>query len=162
MTTETWATIPGLGGHQVSDHGQLRRPDGHIVPQHLVSGYLRCSLKINGKGKNVRVHRAMLLAFKGPPPPDKPLACHEDGKRTHNRLDNLRWDSPRANQMDRNEHGTGVRGAANYHTVLTEDYVRGIRAALSIGFKQVDLAEFFGITRANVSAIKHRKSWAYL
>ncbi|QOV97160.1 HNH endonuclease [Rhodococcus pyridinivorans] len=54
---------------------------------------------------NRKVHRLVLEAFTGPCP-DGMVGCHNDGDTTNNRLDNLRWDTPGANNRDKRTHGT--------------------------------------------------------
>ena len=46
----------------------------------------------------------MLETFVGPAP-EGLIACHNDGNPAHNMLDNLRWDTPSANQLDSTKHG---------------------------------------------------------
>lgn len=54
---------------------------------------------------NRKVHRLVLEAFVGPCPGGC-VGCHGNGDTTDNRLVNLRWDTPGANNRDKREHGT--------------------------------------------------------
>ena len=114
---ESWRPIVGHEGlYEVSDQGHVRsldRPDaaGRWVHGRAVQpvvhhrGHLRVSLWSGGRRTQVFVHRLVLEAFRGSAPAGME-ACHNDGNPTNNRLDNLRWDTQSANQLDRVRHGT--------------------------------------------------------
>jgi DNA-binding transcriptional regulator YiaG len=53
-------------------------------------------------------------------------------------------------------------GGAHWKAVLTSEDVRNIRRQASSGISQVVLAESFGVSQGNISAIVRRKSWAHL
>lgn len=71
--------------------------------------------------------RVMLRAFVGEPPTPKHCACHCDGNKDNNAIDNLRWDTRSGNEADKLLHGTSNRGARNGMAKLTESQVREIR-----------------------------------
>lgn len=91
--------------YEVSNLGCVRSRARTQVPvikaQWKHDGYWRC--KIGSKA--VLVHRLVLIAFVGAPEQGME-ACHNNGVRTDNKLENLRWDTRSANQMDRRKHGT--------------------------------------------------------
>ena len=62
-------------------------------------GYNRLRLYKNGKGYNKLVHRLVLEAFEGKCP-DGMEACHNNGNKIDNRLENLRWDTRSNNIKD--------------------------------------------------------------
>ena len=113
---ETWKPIPGWEDlYEVSDHGKVRSLDridrngirrrGRVLKSSADSnGRLRLTLHKNGQRKSVRVHRLVLLAFVGPCP-DGMEACHANDTPADNRLSNLRWDTPSANQYDAVRNG---------------------------------------------------------
>lgn len=51
------------------------------------------------------------------------------------------------------------RGEAHYNARITALQVRAIRCLYEDGFTQSEIAEAFGMTQANVSAIVLRKTW---
>lgn len=120
MTTETWKDIAGFEGYyQVSDQGRVRSLDrtiphkrfgtvnrkGRIIaPGSNPAGYVIYGLKREGKTKGRTAHTLVLEAFVGPRPEGKE-ACHNDGDRKNNRLENLRWDTNSENKMDIQRHG---------------------------------------------------------
>lgn len=114
--TEVWLPVPELEcSYEVSDFGRvrsldrlIRRGDGHffkkgrtLKPQTAGKGYL--SVEVGGT--RWYVHRLVLNSFVGPCPPGMEV-CHNNGCRTDNRLENLRYDSPTNNNRDKSVHGT--------------------------------------------------------
>jgi len=119
--TERWRPIPGYEGrYDVSDQGQVRswlgRWPGRPLPFTLKlfpghGGYLQLRLADpGGSMRNARVHKLVLLAFRGPPPPGM-QARHADGNPTNNRLSNLNWSSRSRNMRDAVRHGTHVQAS---------------------------------------------------
>lgn len=82
-------------------------------------GYLGVNLLTDGIQKRHLIHRLVLTSFRGACPPGME-ACHNDGIRTNNHLENLRWDTPSSNAKDRIKHGTQYR-----HRSTTPNCIRG-------------------------------------
>lgn len=120
MNTE-WRPISGYEGYyEVSNKGIVRSLDRDV--EHAVSGVVRrrgrviklkphkdgyrmVTLHKEGRRKNRMVHQIVLEAFVGPCPPGQ-QTCHNNGDPSDNRLENLRWDTPKANVADKRRHGT--------------------------------------------------------
>jgi NUMOD4 motif/HNH endonuclease len=117
---EQWRPIVGYeGAYEVSDQGRVRSvertitqpvtrwgrpmtkrvPERILKPQRLNHGHLMVYLSSEGTRKRVLIHRLVLEAFIGPCP-DGQQACHFNDIANDNRLINLRWDSPSANNHD--------------------------------------------------------------
>lgn len=171
---EAWRTVPGFSDYEVSNTGKLRRrprpgESGH-VPVSLTTtshGYqvasLRPTMATPGqKRPQFTVHRIVLTAFVGHPPRDKPQACHINGNRQDNRLENLRWGNAWENAQDKHRHGTTVWGQKINTNKLTPDDVRIIRARLAAGEFQRAIAADFGVNQYAIWAINARKSWRRL
>lgn len=123
---ERWLPVVGWEGYYaVSDRGRVRSLKRVVIcsngQQRQVyacllkqtidtEGRLRVSLAKNGRCRRVRVHHLVLEAFTGPRP-SRMYGCHSDGNCLNNDLANLRWDTPRNNQLDSLRHGTN-RSAA--------------------------------------------------
>lgn len=113
---ETWKWIPDYEDYyQVSDLGNVRSVTrrvgrrllrgGPLKPGPSGAGYLQISLSREGVVKRFDIHRLVLRTFLGEPAKGQ-QACHENGNQTDNRLSNLRWDTPSANNLDKTRHGT--------------------------------------------------------
>ena len=119
-TTEVWKAIPGWEGlYEASTHGRVRSLDRNFIARSgktyksrgrilkLVTetnGYMRVCLSKNSVRKPKSVHRLVLETFVGACPAGME-ACHNNGNRADNRLENLRWDTPRQNNQDTIKHG---------------------------------------------------------
>ncbi len=106
---ECWRRVPGYEAYTISNLGRLCRDKKLVKPNLHNRGYLKVRLFRNGHGHGWLMHRIVLLAFKGPAPRGYE-ACHYNGKRTDNRLRNLRWDTRGNNQRDKIRHGTANFG----------------------------------------------------
>lgn len=107
---EQWRNIPGYPRiYQVSDRGRVRSKGrellaGNKFPWKVLDGtacrhgyrkvYFSCK-EFYAAGQFV--HRLVLLAFVGPPPTDRPLVNHKNGKKADNRVSNLEWCSAAEN-----------------------------------------------------------------
>src|SRR5262249_23950766 len=100
------------------------------------NGYLAANLRRNRDGQLEQrcehVHTLVLTAFRGPRPAGRE-ACHNDGDRANNGLENLRWDTHKANAADARRHGATLVGSRVVTAKLDEDRVRAIRFLLSRG-----------------------------
>jgi hypothetical protein len=118
---EHWKAIPGWEGfYEASDLGRIRSLD-RIVPHRKNgptlykgrvlntkvggNGYVTASLSRTGQKPICQnVHTLVLRTFKGEPPPGHEC-CHWTDNALDNRLQNLRWGTPRANLADARRNG---------------------------------------------------------
>ncbi len=143
-------------------------PDGRVwsyvhsrwLEQSSAGGYHVVKLQADRRYHKY-VHRLILETYAGPCPADM-QACHNNGIRDDNRLENLRWDTCEGNQRDRVKHGTSPQGEQNGRAKLTEMDVYFIRAWLDDGYSNKDLAAIFGVRRVHIWRIKIGKLWARL
>ena len=135
---EEWRAIPGWGGYyEVSNLGQVRSVarvvrfvDGRArfysaQPRrtHVDGfGYQKVTLKRPGLNQRVLVHQAVAAAWIGPRPAGMEV-CHNNGQRTDNRADNLRYGTRAENTADSIKHGTHRRPRK-----LTDEQIADIRA----------------------------------
>ncbi len=99
--SETWVDVPEYEGlYRVSDMGRVKGQRGRIMKPAVAGlGYLAVTLCRDKAQQREYVHRLVLKAFVGPPPPGME-ACHANSIRTDNRLSNLRWDTRQENIRD--------------------------------------------------------------
>lgn len=169
---EIWKSIPEYEGmYEVSNLGRVKSLARHriicnkkyLYPEKFLkqidrgNGYLCVGLCKSGKTKLVSVHRAMLIAFVG----DQPdmFACHNNGNLIDNRLENLRWDTPKANMADRVKHGTDIRGEKHSKAKLTIDDVQMIRSNAS---SAAEIARKLGVSDACVLNVRNYKTWVHV
>lgn len=133
--------------------GYLKQsPDGE--------GYLRVTLtNKDGTQSTKRVHNLVMLTFKGSTPKGLQV-CHNDGDQTNNSLNNLRYDTPSANNLDKRAHGTSNAGARNPKAKLTEAQVAIIRLTYSLGgYSYSQLASEYGVDKTTIGRVVSGKSW---
>ncbi len=109
---EEWRDVPGWEGrYRVSDLGNVFsvRAGRNLRLNRRPRGYRSALLCSKGRQSAVYVHRLVLLAFVGEPPPM--MQCrHLNGNATDNRLCNLAWGTRKQNEADKVSHGTRARG----------------------------------------------------
>lgn len=170
---EKWASAAGFAGlYEVSTLGRVKsiprvawRSDGR--PQLVKGGILRpatrkCGgyqhvvLRKDGTHHTRTVHRLVLEAFVGLRPHDLEC-CHSNGNPQDNRLENLRWDTPKSNGLDRKIHGTANQGFGNPRSFLTPETIIAIRA--TAGTNRA-VANVFGVSPETVRRIQNGLRWA--
>ena len=117
--------------------------------------------RINGKQRLFQVHRLVLSLFVGPCP-EGMECCHNDGDRTNNRVENLRWDTHRNNIADKRRHGTHQAGSKHGMAKLTEAQVLEIRRRFAAGEGSTTLALAFGVTWRHILDIVKRDRWRHI
>lgn len=110
---EQWRSIDGAAGYEVSSLGRVRSWVAQNVPLPLIkatwhnphAGYVWAELVHDtGEKKQVAVHRLVAAAFLGPRP-DGLVTRHLDGDDQNNQVTNLRYGTPRQNNLDVIDHG---------------------------------------------------------
>lgn len=117
MNTEEWRPVLGREGtYEVSSLGRVRvldridakgaRRRGRLLKARAINGtHLIVVLHSGGPRRDALVHHLVLEAFVGPRP-DGMEGCHWNDIPTDNRVENLRWDTRSANQLDSVRNGT--------------------------------------------------------
>ena len=165
-TPVEYRPIPGYPAYRAGNDGSIwssKYGEWRIMKQSKNNkGYHMVGLYEGLAYKRFLVHRLVALAFLGPPPTEGMQACHNDGRPSNCRLDNIRWDTPKGNQADRIQHGTAQYGEANPICALTDDAVRTIIAALASGRTHVEIAKEHGVIRETIGHIALRKTWRHV
>jgi hypothetical protein len=179
---ELWKPCPGFSFYEVSSIGRMRslnkkvtHKNKHGVCTYTKKGrvlkpflgrkdeYWTYTLHENdGTQRSVMAHRMVCLAFNGEPPPDKPLALHEDGVPTHNWADNLYWGTHKDNSEDMVKHGRSLKREKHHKTVLTLKQVADIKARYTPKHPangSYAMAKEFGVHRTTIENIVAGRSW---
>lgn len=177
---ENWRPVFGFEGlYEVSDLGRVRSLDrivscknrwgavtafrrcGRVLkPGPHQGGYLSINLYRTPEKRCTTVHILVAEAFLGPRPTGSEV-CHGDGDKRNNLVDNLRYDTPAGNEYDKILHGTLLFGESHVSAKLLEANVLDIRRLRGV-LKQQELADRYGCTFSNISAIQRRKSWRHV
>lgn len=151
-----WKPIPTYPNYEVSNLGEVRRI-GSTKPLALSTKkgkhpYQRAHLSQNGKTRYILVHRLVLETFVGPCP-DGMQAMHLDDNPRNNRLDNLRWGTPKENHSTINR-----KGERNGRAKLTSkdvNYIRSYTGPLK------NLADQFNVSYKYISNIRSNITWKH-
>ena len=170
MIVEQWRTIPGFSDYSISDRGAVKRTvtsktsnAGKIRKTYILpNGYQGVVLRRDGRTISQYVHTLVLLAFIGPRPTNNHQAAHENGIRTDNRLENLRWATRSENCADKKKHGTDQRGMRHHLRRLSEDDIREIRQLRLSGITCKELAGRYGVSLPHISSISNGRSWGHI
>lgn len=122
-------------------------------------GYLL--VRFGKKGKMLKVHHLVLLSFGVERPSINHQVRHLNGVKTDNRLQNLKWGTPKENIDDRDLHGKTSRGEHRPNHKLTEDDVKKIRYERE-GITGTDVAKEFGVSDNTISYVRLRRTWKHL
>jgi len=168
-----WRDIAGWPGYRVSNTGRVQSCRTSVAngfsdvwrdmsPGVGRRGHLRVGLCCNGKLRQAFVHTLVLEAFVGPRPVGTE-ACHDpDPDPRNNNVDNLRWDTRKANHHDSIRHGRHSHGEQHGQSRLSEIDVRRIRRLYKSGVSQPVLGRVFGVSQVMVSRIVLRKAWVHV
>lgn len=137
--SEIWLPVVGYEGlYEVSNRGRVRslpRRDAqggqrrmrmHRPSRMDAYGHLGVKLRKDGEVRSRYVHQLVLEAFVGARP-EGTIACHWNDVSDDNRVENLRWATPRDNRNDmiRNGHDINLaKTECKWGHPLTEDNVR--------------------------------------
>ncbi len=172
---EIWKSISDYPGYEVSNQGRVRsfwkrqgrkpcclsnKPQRILRPRPDNDGYLGLSLCRNGKKYTFTIHKIVLRAFVGLCPPGME-ACHADGKRLNNYLENLRWDTPAGNGADVRRHGSR-KGVKNPQAKHTESQIIQIRELTTHKHTQRKIAKMFDVSQSTIWRILNRQNWAHI
>lgn len=177
QTTTKYKNIPGFPGYRVGDDGSVwscRTRKGASANTTILSnvwkklkfgtgsGYRMVNIGVGENRVPRYVHRLVLETFIGPSTKGREC-CHNNGKRSDNRLTNLRWDSRSANCKDAVKHGTQSNGEKQWMSKLTNQDVRAIRKLWSTGeYYQRELAEKYNVSVPSIGMLVNGKTWKYL
>lgn len=175
---ELWADIPEYEGlYQASSLGRVKSlarevlaynfPAKRMVMKSVAEkvlslkkygkDYLGVHLYKNGVDSKFYVQRVILSAFKGKNP-EGMVACHINGNRKDNRIENLRWDTPKNNEADKLIHGTRCFGEKHGNSKFSNEQVFWIRS----GVTYEEVSKKIDISRGQYRNIVNGVAWPHL
>jgi hypothetical protein len=176
VLNEVWKDVIGFEGeYEVSNMGNVRSLDkiircntgwrthkGQLLkPNHDRGGHPRVSLMREQKATYKFVHTLMMESFVGPRPKGFHV-CHNNGVADDNRLENLRYDTPKGNTADKKVHGTDGTGSRNPFAKLDEDKVSKIKKLRREGRSVKSLAKQFDSCVSGIYTILRGESWQHV
>lgn len=167
IESEVWKPLPDYG-YEVSNLARVRRTEkakgtrvGRFVkPCKDAYGRMVFNVTKNGKVKQFKLHRAVMLAFCGECPSGREVA-HLDGNTENNHLSNLIYATPKENNRHKVQHGTQPKGEQIWCAKLTEGEVRKIRLEYANSSYR-KLAAKYGVHTMTIAAIITRKNWKHI
>jgi len=168
MKMERWEPIKDFETrYLISDTGKVMS----LVTNQLISknrktkdGYMKVTLRKDGKAHDFRIHRLVALHFIENPH-NKETVNHKDGDKTNNHVDNLEW-ATREEQVQ-HSYDLGLkkahRGHTNKNAKLTEEQVKDIRRSYQKHSKgpnsSVQLAKKYGVSHRVILMIVKNQSY---
>jgi hypothetical protein len=167
--SEKWRDISGYEGiYKVSDLGKVKsfhRKSPMILKQTLTKeGYMRLELNNSGISKKFTVHRLVAAAFVDNPE-NKKEVNHIDGNKQNNTKSNLEWNTSSENQLHAFDTGLqkGRKGSNHHNAKLVAKDVIEIRRLYNLGtYKQVELAQLYGLHPRYVNLIIKKRRWKHV
>jgi len=163
-----WKIIPSFPDYEASDEGGVRRavdcgrgrfPKGMLRKQcRCPLGYLRTSLRRNGKSHDAKCHRLVVDAFIGLVPGLQ--INHIDGKHDNNRLENLE----QVTAMENTRHSIQVLGITkcgtkNHQSKLCVSDVLEIRKRRARGETLQVICNDYSVSLGSISNVCSKKTY---
>lgn len=178
---EVWTDIQDFPNYMVSSHGRVKSKARTVVRKQSngveilqpiqekllkpainpVTGYKHVSLRNKGKSVSKHVHILVADAFVAGKV-DGYDVCHNNGIRTINDFNNLRWDTRTNNFADMVTHGTKLQGETQNGAKLTESSVKEIREHRERGMLWKDIAALFGVSTMTAYNAGTGKTWKHI
>lgn len=165
---------------ECSNYGRIRNANNkQVYTPHLSGiGYFQICTSINGKNKNIKIHKAVAETFI-PNPDNLRDVNHIDGNKQNNNINNLEWVTHQDNMLHANKIGLHPStmntnnlwiektcGESSNLSKLTEEEVRYIRKHYTTyangTTNKNELAKLFNTTPMNINSIIMRKTWKHI
>lgn len=171
MTDEKWLPVPGYEGkYEISNYGRVKslsrklhnRTTKTIImrPHVCQDGRKTVALSKDGRYLHIAIARLVAWAFIGPQQ-DGLFVCHNNGNPSDDRPENLRYDTPAGNGLDKQIHGTQRRGETISWAVITESDIPKI-FELSYQMNYAQIGRMYNVTASNIQRILRRETWKHV
>jgi hypothetical protein len=163
-----WRPVPHCPRYEVSSRGDVRKiaPRVHLMKPTLQSTGYHHVTTVNEHGKRVQwsVHRLVATVFIGNPPALgwRSHCAHNDGNKTNNRVENLRWTDAKGNAGDRKRHGTALFGDNHPICKIGDKGAAAVLILSRAGMSQHELARIHGVCRRTIHNIITRKIYRHV
>ena len=146
-----WADVPGWPDVHVSSDGQISGPSGKVLKPYVGrEGHLHVLIR----GRKLRVHHAVLLAFVGPRP-ECAIGRHLNDVPNDNRVENLAWGTRFDNADDRRRnrgYATGEAGGSPLTAIEVAAIRQDARSARTV-------AREMGVSHTTILKIRRNERW---
>ena len=115
------------------------------------------------QGKMYKTHRLSII-LDGHDIPSGMMVCHHCDNPGCVNPDHLYIGDAWSNMADKVERGRAYcpQGEKHHHAKLTENDVRGVRAAVRFGFNTKSVARIFGVRQEHVNKIVRGERWSHV
>ena len=175
---EFWKVIENFPDYLISNRGNIKivKTLENRILFTKDDGYVSCPLTSNGKNYYKYVHRLVAEAFV-PNPNNKRQVNHKNGIKNDNSVENLEWVTPAENIRHAIETGLlkykkkekdiknskHSKGEDANGSLLNPEKVIKIRVLHETGeYKQVELAEMFGVNHRTINDVIKRRQWKHI
>jgi hypothetical protein len=158
--------IPGFPDYHITPDGSIYSTKWNrtrLLKAWLLHGYLTVGLRIGGKYSFVSIHRLIALTFI-PNTDEKPHVLHRNDIRTDNRIENLYWGTHTENIREaiRNGRELGHKGDSHHNAKLFPLDILMIRRLKKGGWKERQIAPWYGIQLNTVCQICSGERWSHI
>jgi len=164
---EEFRGIPGFPLYDISSQGVIRCHRGQstkVVKPRIIFGYMKVRLRVANGFKSTGVHRLLLLAFRFREDHAQMHVDHINSKRSDNRLENLRWCTPKENirfaaaKLVYSGENQGAHILKEADVLWIKKYYEAKNKHRS--FKAI--GKILGVHRTTVALAYHGKNWGHL
>jgi len=145
----------------ISEQGFIvnEKTQKRLKPQNNGNGYLKVSMRIDGREVQRYVHRLVGEAFLSK---TSIQINHKDGNKSNNHIDNLEWVTNSENQIHAHKTGLKKNGNQLWNGKFTKDQVEEMKVLRKNGMKYYKIAELFNTTKGTTHAIINGNRYKYI